>query len=679
MISSGPLLSTSEDLHVISRFSETSLSHVASVSGSQAQLDGLVAAFADQATDSRAMVAMVAGGVAYQLGKVGALSLLESKAAFPLFSIVSAGAGLSAEVTTYEAVSSTLAPSLLEREGGCRRRTGEGGFWNDWASSFFNFSLLKIAGKAATRQNVILRHLLQDGAMVVGENLASTSHETLSQQFLRAEAINLQSALGLAVAHRSIQEIGFLERSLALSFSVAESPFVPQRDILVNESRLFAFENALGMTAPESTSASSLTDLKGPLLVRMSSHRPTDTTGSMEVHGNHPHEAMVCIPGGEFIMGSSLVVDAPPIRRVKISPFLMRKTPVTKGEYQAFVNDSEERRLPWALMGRDQQTHLWQVIDRGKTQQELVSILLYQYQYPNSWVYTWRNSETGIRQPFDWADSHMELLQRAASGKYKGMDSQSFEALPPLQREQSFLDMKVVQIIPDNWQCPGDPHHPAVNVNFWAAAAYANIQGGRLPTEAEWEYAARGPMHLFQGDLVGFRKWAETRENFIVGRQVFQNSEDSELHNHVNNRKIVGAWGIFPTHNGGYNDQEIWGSVKAEREGTRSVRQGVPNSWGVVDMGGNVRQWVMDDYQPYQGLSEENPISALSHIYVPPTFWQSLWGGKGNRLVSKYTVTRGGAWSSADSGFFQSAQRGIRRPDALGDHVGFTVVKPQEE
>ncbi|MFO1520255.1 MAG: hypothetical protein U1F57_11445 [bacterium] len=200
MVSSGPLLST-PDLQLLSRFSETTLGRASSLSDAQAQMDGIVSGFTDQATDTRSMVAMMAGGVAYQLGKVGALSLLGSKAAAPLLTVVSAGAGLSAEVTAFEGVHGFLSPQAAS-------------LGNRWSSSFLNFGLLKAARRAAAGQNLILRHLLQDGAMVAGENLASISDKTLARQFLHAEATNLQMGAGLAAAHAWIPGIHALERSL---------------------------------------------------------------------------------------------------------------------------------------------------------------------------------------------------------------------------------------------------------------------------------------------------------------------------------------------------------------------------------------------------------------------------------------------------------------------------------
>lgn len=108
---------------------------------------------------------------------------------------------------------------------------------------------------------------------------------------------------------------------------------------------------------------------------------------------------------------------------------------------------------------------------------------------------------------------------------------------------------------------PDYPHHPVVGVSWRDAVAYANWCGRRLPTEAEWEYAARG-------GLEGRR--------FPCGD-------------------------TLEPHQGNFS--------KSNQRGPVAVGSYPPNRYGLNDMQGNVVEWVSDWYAPdyYRNSPTSNP------------------------------------------------------------------------
>ncbi len=133
-----------------------------------------------------------------------------------------------------------------------------------------------------------------------------------------------------------------------------------------------------------------------------------------------------------------------------------------------------------------------------------------------------------------------------------------------------------------NWRHPTGPNstiagradYPVVDVCWDDAAAYARWAGKRLPTEAEWEYAARGGL---------------SQNPYVWGR-AFQ----------PHGRQMANTFqGHFPDHNthaDGYT-------------GTSPVRAFPPNKVGLYDMAGNVWQWCADWYRPdyYTVSPSKNP------------------------------------------------------------------------
>lgn len=185
--------------------------------------------------------------------------------------------------------------------------------------------------------------------------------------------------------------------------------------------------------------------------------------------------------------------------------------------------------------------------------------------------------------------------------------------------------------------------HPVVDISWDDAIGFCQWlshetgKAFRLPTEAEWEYACRSGTDtaLYTGPLT-----------------IVEYGNGPELDSIAWYRGNSGNGYPYQT---GY-DSSNWSKTqyKFDRTGTRKVGQKAPNSWGLHDMIGNVREWCKDWFGSnyYQISPKRNPQG-------PPPGWRR--------------VIRGGSWFSGASAC-RAASRERRRPESQEDTIGFRVV-----
>ncbi|WP_276133775.1 formylglycine-generating enzyme family protein [Polluticoccus soli] len=224
-------------------------------------------------------------------------------------------------------------------------------------------------------------------------------------------------------------------------------------------------------------------------------------------------ENMVLIKGGKFLMGSDkFYPEEKPVRQVTVDGFYIDKYAVTNEDYQKFVDA----------------TGYMTVAERPLNPEDYPGALP-ELLVPGALVFQKADGPVDLSSYFNWW-----AWVPGASWRYPQGPSSSLE---------------------------GREKHPVVHIAYEDAEAYANWAGKELPTEAEWEFAARGGLE---------------GKNFTWG------DDDIQM-----TTPMANTWqGNFP-----YENLAI-----DQFEGTSPVGSFEPNGYGLYDMAGNVWEWTSDWY-----------------------------------------------------------------------------------
>lgn len=309
-------------------------------------------------------------------------------------------------------------------------------------------------------------------------------------------------------------------------------------------------------------------------------------------------DGMVLIPGGEFSMGAVNPVgltgggredmnDARPIHRVRVSPFLMDAREVTNAQFEAFVKATGYVTIAEKAPTREEFPDV--------PQEDLVA---------GSVVFTPPPGQVPL-------DNHLQWWAYVHGVNWRHPEG-------------------------PNSHLKGREQFPVVHIAWPDAAAYAQWAGKRLPTEAEWEFAARG------GESGNIYPW---------GNQMHPDGT------HMGN-----------TFQGQFPHQDI---ATDGFKGIAPVGRFKPNRYGLFDMAGNVWEWCADWYRPdyYAVLAVDGAV--VLDPKGPVDSYDPFEPGVAKR------VQRGGSFLCTDQYCtrYMVGTRGKGEVNSGANHIGFRCVR----
>ncbi len=331
------------------------------------------------------------------------------------------------------------------------------------------------------------------------------------------------------------------------------------------------------------------------LVVASSTSCHREPVGGAAAPGDAP-DGMVWIPGGEFNMGSSEgLPNETPVHTVRVAGFWMDETEVTNAQFREFVKATGH-------------------VTQGEKSFSAED-------YPNAPPEALKAGSLLFKKTEGPVplDNHMQWWEFVPGAVW----------LHPFGPESSI---------------EGKDDHPVVCISWDDAKAYAEWAGKRLPTEAEWEFAARGGRDT----------------TFVWGEELEPNGQHQ-----------ANLWqGDFPHEN----------TADDGFATTSPVKSFPPNGYGLYDISGNVWEFVNDWYDPdyYIRSPEFSPEGPTMDQVLDPSQRIRQDSDRRQQLATTpHKVIRGGSFLCNDcycKGYRPSARQ-ISDMITSTNHTGFRCVK----